>query len=109
MTHQMKLTKIPFEKITNGQKIIESRLFDEKRQQINVGDSIEFLQNEDLNKKTTRNVVALYRYVTFEGMFSDFPPEYFGGESKETLLREIHQFYSKEDEDRYGVIGIKLS
>ena len=50
-THQMKLAKAPFDKIAHGQKIIESRLFDEKRQLINIGDDIEFTQNDDQTRQ----------------------------------------------------------
>ena len=106
--HQMKLTKPPFEKISSGEKIIESRLFDEKRQQINIGDSIEFLQSDDFDNKIVKKVRALYRYGSFEEMFSDFPAEYFGGDSKESLLEEIHRFYPAEEESQSGVIGIRM-
>ena len=42
MLHKMKLNEDPFERIKNGTKTIEFRLFDEKRQQIKIGDQIEF-------------------------------------------------------------------
>lgn len=76
MLHQMKLSSEPFEKIARGEKVIESRLFDEKRQQIILGDEIEFIENDD-----------------------------FRGESAELLLAQIKQFYSDEDEQKLGVIG----
>ncbi|HEY4509707.1 MAG TPA: ASCH domain-containing protein [Candidatus Paceibacterota bacterium] len=104
----MKLTKTPFEKIESGQKIIESRLFDEKRRQINVGDRIEFIQTDNSDKKVVTKVTALYRYPLFSDLFSDFSPKYFGGESKEDLLQEIRQFYSLEAESKFGVVGIKI-
>jgi ASC-1-like (ASCH) protein len=107
-TYQMKLSKEPFEKIASGQKIIESRLYDEKRQQINIGDCVEFVQNDGSNKKTSAKVKALYRYSSFDDLFSDFPPEFFGGVSKEMLIEEIKNFYSVEEEQRYGVVGIKI-
>jgi len=106
--HQMKLAKEPFEKIANGQKVIESRLFDEKRQLINIGDEIEFSRNDNPVETVKAKVKALYRYDSFESLFSDFPPEYFGGVSKEFLLEEISAFYSKEEQKKYGVIGIKI-
>lgn len=106
--HFMKLAKEPFEKIANGQKIIESRLFDEKRHVIDIGDEIEFSQNDDPAETVKTKVKALYRYDSFESLFSDFPPEYFGGIFKEFLLKEINQFYSKEDQEKYGVVGIKI-
>lgn len=108
MLHKMKLSKLPFEKIMSGKKNIESRLYDEKRQIINVGDQIEFTCNEDSDKKTNTKVKALYRYETFEDLFSDFPSEYFGGKSKDELTKEIETFYSKDDQKKYGVVGIKI-
>jgi ASC-1-like (ASCH) protein len=107
-THKMKLAKEPFEKIVNGQKIIESRLFDEKRQLINVGDEIEFSQNDNQSRMIKTKVKALYRYESFENLFSDFPSSYFGGLSKDALLEEINRFYSKEEQDKYEVLGVKI-
>jgi ASC-1-like (ASCH) protein len=104
----MKLAADPFEKIANGKKIIESRLYDEKRQQINLGDQIEFTSNNNPEKKVITTVRALYKYPTFEDLFSDFSPYYFGGLSKEDLLKEIETFYSKREQNKYGVIGIKI-
>lgn len=104
----MKLATGPFEKIASGNKIIESRLFDEKRQQINPGDQIEFVCNDDQTKKVLTVVKALYRYTNFKNLFCDFPQSYFGNASKEKLLEEISNFYSKEEEEKYGTVGIKL-
>lgn len=105
----MRLNANPFEKIANGIKTIESRLYDKKRQQINPGDQIEFTCNDEPTKKVLTMVKALHRYVNFESLFSDFPATYFGGTSKEELLMEIEKIYSKEDQGRYGVIGIKIT
>ena len=41
-------------------------------------------------------------------MFDDNPPELFGGESREFLLNEIKQFYSDEEEQACGIVGIKF-
>lgn len=108
MIHKMKLGREPFIKIKNEEKIIESRLFDEKRSMINIGDEIEFTCNENQIEKILTKVIALYRYKSFEELFSDFPSAYFGENSKEELLKEIEQFYSKEEQDKYGVVGIKI-
>ena len=105
-THFMKLAKEPFDKIASGQKIIESRLFDEKRQLISIGDEIEFSQNDDSTKVSKTKVKALHRYDSFENLFLDFPSEYFGGDSKEFLIEEISRFYPKEEQQKYGVVGI---
>lgn len=104
----MRLAREPFEKIASGQKVIESRLFDEKRQVINIGDEIEFSQNDDPAKTIKTAVQALYRYGSFKNLFLDFPSEYFGGASKEFLLEEISQFYPREEQEKYGVVGIRI-
>lgn len=106
--HKMKLSTAPFEKIVSGNKVIESRLYDEKRQQINLRDQIEFVCNDDQSRKVIAIVKALYRYPTFENLFSDFSSLLFGGISKEELIGEIETFYSKEEQEKYGVIGIKI-
>jgi ASC-1-like (ASCH) protein len=108
MQHQMKLATEPFSKIASGKKVIESRLLDEKRQQINIGDTIEFSENDSLENTAKTIVKGLLRYSTFKELFADHDPALFGEESKEFLLNQIKQFYSDEDEQKYGVVGIRL-
>lgn len=104
----MKLAERYFLKIKEGSKIIESRLFDEKRKQLNIGDSIEFAQSDNPADIVSVKIKALYRYATFEELFSDFPISYFGSNSKEEMLEEIHKFYPEEEEKEFGIIGIKF-
>lgn len=108
ITHQMKLASNPFTKIINGNKVIESRLYDEKRRQIATGDLIEFARNDDPTIKILTKVVALYQYDSFKNLFSDFSPELFGGKSTDELIEEIEGFYSKGKQQKYGVLGIKF-
>lgn len=108
MKHILKLQPEPFEKIKNGTKVIESRLHDEKRKKIHIGDQITFLKNPELKESIDVTVTDLLPYDSFDHLMSDFPAELFGGKSKADLLREIHQFYSNEDEQQYGVLGIKI-
>jgi len=44
--HELNLATIPFEAIKTGNKNVESRLYDEKRKLINLGDEIEFTNKE---------------------------------------------------------------
>lgn len=108
-THEMKLQPAPFAAIQAGSKIIESRLYDEKRQLIQLGDQILFRDMANLDKTIVMRVDGLLRYATFSAMFSDFPATFFGGESKSALEEQIYSFYSKEDEAKYGVLGIRIS
>jgi len=96
--HQMKLTSLPFKKIIDGEKIIESRLYDKKRHKINVGDEIEFICKDKPSEKVIVKVKAIYLYNSFSELFSDFPPEHFGGDSKQKLIEEISNFYSDDEQ-----------
>ncbi len=106
--HQMKLATGPYKNIASGKKVIESRLFDEKRQAIAIGDRIVFSENENPENNVTAVVKGLLRYQTFRELFADHEPSLFGEESRDFLLTQIKQFYSDEDEKKYGVIGIRL-
>lgn len=109
MQHQMKLSTEPFNQISSGTKAIESRLYDEKRQQIALGDEIEFSENDHPENKVHAKVIGLLRYQSFKELFADHEPSLFGGESREFLLNQIKRFYSDEDEQKYGVVGIRIA
>ncbi len=104
----MNLARGPFEKIASGAKTIESRLFDEKRRKIHVGDTIEFACASEPHRIIRVRVVAVHPFKKFEELFSSFPPARFGGVSPEELLTEIRAFYSESDERRWGVVGIEI-
>jgi ASC-1-like (ASCH) protein len=106
--HEMKLQPEPFEAIKAGKKIIESRLYDEKRRLIKIGDVVEFKKNPDLVDSVKAEVVALLNYPSFDAMFSDFDANLFGLPTKQELLTQIEQFYPAEEQQKYGVLGIKV-
>ena len=106
--HSLQLATVPFDAITSGQKVIESRLYDEKRQLIQIGDSIEFTNREATDQKVTVKVIGLLRYETFHDLFSHNAPEKFGGESVEWLENQINEFYSIDEQKFNGVVGIEF-
>ncbi len=105
MLHKMKLKESPFERIKNGTKKIEFRLYDEKRQQIKIGDQIEFSKLPDLQEKLLVDVIELYKENTFEDLFRKLYSD------EEEIVRKaesMHEFYSIEKEQQYGVLGIGI-
>ena len=106
MLHKMKLNESPFERIKNGTKTIEFRLFDEKRQQIKVGDKIEFSKLPNLQEKLLVDVIELYREDTFENLFRKL---YNDEEEIVRKTKSMYNYYSPEEEKEYGVLGIKIS
>ena len=107
-THQLKLATEPFNAITSGNKTIESRLYDEKRRKIQIGDQIIFTNRDNLDQTAIVKVVGLLRYATFHDLFSHNDPRKFGGESVEWLENQINEFYSIEDQRLHGVVGIEF-
>ncbi len=106
MIHKMKLNESPFERIKNGTKTIEFRLYDEKRRKIKIGDKIEFSKLPELQEIILVEVVDLYREETFEKLFKKL---YTDEEEIKRKTNSMYQYYSPEKEKEYGVIGIKIS
>ena len=110
MEHEMKLQPEYYNFILNGTKRIEIRLYDEKRQQIKIGDVIKFLKEPELNDSFNAKVICLLRYNSFEEMFNDFDISILSDESmtKDELISVLEQFYTKEKQEKYGVLGIRI-
>ena len=104
--HSMKLQRQPFEAVRLEQKTIEMRLYDEKRQQIRVGDCITFRCGEEA---VTVRVCALHRFPDFKAMYNTLPKEKLGyGEGEIADPMDMEQYYSLEQQSQYGVLGIEI-
>lgn len=110
MIHEMKLQPKYYDFMLNGTKRIELRIFDEKRQQIKMGDTIKFLKEPELTESFNVKVVGLLRYNSFKDMFKDFDIEVLSDKSmtKEELISTLEQFYTEEEQIKYGVLGIRI-
>ena len=110
MTHEMKLQPEYYNFILNGTKRIEIRLYDEKRQSIKLGDTIKFLKEPELSESFNAKVIGLLRYNSFKDMFKDFDISILSDKSmtKEELIKVLEQFYTKEKQEQYGVLGIRI-
>ncbi len=106
--HCLQLATTPFDAIKSGRKTIESRLYDEKRQQIKLGDQIIFTNRENPKQQVSVRVVGLLRYRTFHDLFIHNNPAKFGGESVQWLEKQIGEFYSLDDQFENGVVGIEF-
>ena len=111
MTHILKLQPKFFDFIKDGTKRIEVRLFDEKRQQININDIIEFKREPEQIDSLKVKVIGLLKYRSFEDLFEDFPIEILADNSmtKNELLNVLEEFYTPEKQEKYGVLGIKIA
>ena len=108
MKHEMKLNNSPFKSIKNGTKTIELRLNDEKRQLLKIKDLIEFT-NRETSEQLLVEVVNLYHYNSFEELYKHFDKIAIGyKEDEEANPNDMEKYYSKEEQDKYGVLGIEI-
>ena len=64
MKHELKLQPNFFNYVIYGTKRIELRLYDEKRQKINIGDTIIFRKEPELTEMIEAKVIGLLRYAS---------------------------------------------
>ena len=78
----------------------------EKRSKIKIGDQIEFSKLPDLQETLLVDVLDLYREDKFETLFRKLI------DNEDEIKRKtasMYQYYSPEEEQQYGVLGIKIS
>ena len=106
----MNLVPSAFKKIADGSKTIELRLNDEKRQRINVEDTVVFncLGAKDI---ITSQVSQLHKFSDFEELYKALPLEKCGytvAELDTAHYTDMEQYYTKEQIKKYGALGIEL-
>lgn len=106
--HNMNLNEEPFTRIKSGTKTIELRLNDEKRQLLQVKDLIEFINRETLETIAVE-IIGLYKYSNFEELYKHFDKIAMGYDKDDIANpMDMEKYYSKEEQDKYGVIGIEI-
>lgn len=108
MEYKMNLNNGPYKCIKKGTKTVELRLNDEKRQLLKDKDLIEFT-NIETNETMLVEIEKIYRYDNFEELYKHFD-KISMGYSKDEIAnpKDMEQYYSKEEQDKYGVLGIKI-
>ncbi len=109
MRHEMKLKPQPFQRIKEGSKTVELRLFDEKRRLIKVGDTISFT-NTSSKERSEVVVVDLQSYKDFFELYAKFDKISMGYEADEVAVPEdMYAYYPEEEIAKYGVVAIVIS
>ncbi len=108
--HNMKLCPGPFGMIASGQKDIELRLYDEKRQKIKVGDTICFT-NTETGEEMSKTVRKIHRFDSFAELYQTLSLLRCGYTAEDVDTAhpsDMGQYYSAEEQKEYGVVGIEL-
>lgn len=110
-THIMHLTEQPFAAVVSGQKDIEIRLNDPKRQSVRIGDRITFVHQDDSSKSITVLVIGLLHYANFTDLVSDFPLERMAPyrRDKVQLIAACDEAYPHAQQVAFGVLGIRIT
>ncbi|MBW3020968.1 ASCH domain-containing protein [Candidatus Woesearchaeota archaeon] len=107
--HEMHLYDEPYERIRKGTKKLEVRLNDEKRQKVQIGDKIIFYKQNGGFIST--KVINLYKYNSFMELFDNINLNLLGYDSetdKNELVKRMRKYYTEEQEEKYGVLGIEI-
>ena len=107
----MNLYHESFEMIKGGRKDIELRLYDEKRKTISVDDVIIFT-DIDTGETLKTKCLKLHKAKTFLELFKTIDDNERVGslktETHEEMSEQMREYYSKEQEEKYGVLGIEI-
>ena len=108
MTFEMNLHPEPFELIKNGHKDIEMRLYDDRRKDIKIGDTIVFTNNQTLETLEVE-VINLYQFPSFVELYNSFDKTRLGYREDEIANpKDMEKYYSPDRILRYGVIAIQI-
>ena len=111
MIHHMNLNPQPFSMIAEGKKTIELRLWDEKRQQISIDDILIFTNTADPSATIQCRVKLLHIFPDFAALYRSLPLlqcGYLPEELHTAAPEDMDVYYSKEQQQKYGVVGIEL-
>ena len=112
MIHRMNLNPQPFSMIAEGRKTIELRLWDEKRRQISVGDFLIFTNTADSALTLQCKVKKLHLFPDFAELYRALPLAqcgYLPEELATATSEDMDAYYSKEQQQKYGVVGIEIT
>ena len=110
--HRMRLDADAFAKIDAGEKTVELRLYDEKRRRVQAGDVIRFESTADDTDVLYARVEGMRFFATFDELYSALPLTKCGYTEKEAATaspRDMDRYYSREEQRKWGVVGIELS
>ena len=110
MKYIMKLNPKYFEYMKNGTKRVEVRLNDEKRRCIQIGDEIIFQKEPELIDEIYTEISGLKIKKSFKELINTLDISQYSdkNETKEKFLKDLYKFYTKEKEEKYGVVGIEI-
>ncbi len=108
--HVLGLKPEYFELVKNGIKLFEGRINDEKRRLINVGDFVIIKKDPERVESFKVKVVDKLCFKSFKSMAQSIDCRDLGlaGLDADQIEQVYRKFYSEEEENRFGVVALKL-
>ncbi|MBR7133690.1 MAG: RNA-binding protein [Clostridia bacterium] len=111
MIHYMKLNPFAFYQMKCGEKTIELRLNDKKRQNINADDIIEFSNTLNPNETLHVKIIKVHNFENFTELYKSLPLNKCGYSLEQLHIaspKDMEEYYSITDQNKYGVLGIEV-
>ena len=110
MEMKVHLHKEVFDIVSEGVKDVEVRLNDEKRKQLKVGDKLIFISRGNYIDQTAAIVKKLVFFKNFIEVAKAYEMKriYLEDTTIDEYLELMNKFYSKEEQDEYGVVAIEF-
>lgn len=107
------MTLLPeyFDKISNGTKTYEVRLYKDDKRNIKIGDEITFYKHPDKIQHITVQVKDIYLYSSFTQMAESLSHKELGFDSlsTESIVKIYKEIYPNNDEEKqFGVVAYKI-
>lgn len=109
-TYILTLNSVYFDYMLNGTRRIEMRLYSDKKRYMKVGDKIRFFKLPDNNEYFDAKIVELIKCKSFADIIDNYDIKYLVDKDYkvEDLIKSLRGMYTKDEETKYGVIGIKV-
>ena len=105
----MKLSTGGFDRFLKDGGGIDFRLNQESWSVLADGDIFEFIEDPGGERRYCVKIIKLYKAVSFEELIDNFPDELFDKSKKIAYLEFFAQWWSIEEEQRNGVLGIHVA
>lgn len=105
MQYKMDLSEFSFNKIKAGRRV-DMRLFDKKRQNLKIGDVIEYENINNPRERIECLVLGTAVFDNFSNMVDCLTPQLLGYDNKEEVILRLNRAYSLEMQKDFNVMAI---
>ena len=105
MQYKMDLSEFSFNKIKAGRKV-DMRLFDKKRQNLKIGDVIEYENINNPREHLLCQVLGTAVFDNFSNMVDCLTPQMLGYDNKEEVILRLNRAYSLDLQKNFNVMAI---